>query len=252
VIAFQGLWGGLSLAALALAAVIVAGVIAAIARLGRLRSDLKSVQAAERHERVDFSGLVIKHVPEDLRTGVVGEEILVIKDQIGRKRSYWRRAGCGLAVLAVVAGGLAVVTMRHSIAVAKALAADEDLSKEVTSLIQGVWGWKYDFERSCEENSQTITVSVAGDRLTVTTRKPHWNGQQYVRADEFAILARNRRGLTLGMVGGPAPGDHPTERVTWDFVFLDRDTYYVRRSDAPVATTGMIIRCPDQSHTAEH
>ena len=151
-IAFHGLWGGLSVAALVFTVVMVAGVVAAVAILGRLRSDLKTVQAAERHELVNLSLVVMKHVPEDLRTGQVTDEILVVKDQIGRKRSYWRKAGCGLVVLAVVAGGLSYVTIRHSIAVEKAFAADEDLSKEVVSLIQGVWGWKYDFERSCGEN----------------------------------------------------------------------------------------------------
>jgi hypothetical protein len=227
--------------------VMVAGAVAAITILGRLRSDLKTVQAAERHELVNLSLVVMKHVPEDLRTGQVTDEILVVKEQIGRKRSYWRKAGCALVVLAVVAGGLSYATIRHSIAVAKAFAADEDLSKEVIGLIQGVWGWKYDFERSCGENPHTITVS--GDKLTVTTRNPHWNGKKYVQSDDFSILARNRRGLTLGMVGASPPADQP-ERVTWDFVFLDRDTYYVRRSDVPVATTGAIIRCPDQSRTA--
>ena len=227
-------------AAVVLVALMLMGVVIAVAVLGRLRSDLKVVQAVERHELVDFTSLVMKHVPEDLRTGQVDDEIPVVRQRIWRKRFHWRLMGCGFVVLAGIAGWGAFVAIRQGIAAAEALAANEDLSSVATSLIQGEWGWKFDHERSCAVNPHIITV--VGHTLTVTTKEPHWNGYKNVRTDEFDILATNRRGLTLGLSGDQP--SRPGGRITWQFIFQDRNTYYVKRSDVPTAETGIIIRCP--------
>lgn len=243
--AFHGLWGGLAAAALALTVVFVVGTAVAVTMLIRLRSDMKRLEAAERFEPVDASYLVMKHVPAALRTGLLSNELPIVRERVGRKIVTRNRIAAGLAALAIVVGVLGYFAVRHSIMVADAeLASSGDLSAEVMKLIQGVWGWKYDFERSCSRNPHTITVSDGGDKLVLTFQKPYWSGRQEIQTREFKILTRNKRGLTLALAGERVRVDPFGQPIVWNFVFLDRDTYSAKRSDAPQVTTGDIIRCP--------
>jgi hypothetical protein len=240
----------LTISALTLVALVV--VIIFVFQLLRLGRDKKLIEAAERYERVDLQYLMKRYVPLELRNERLRDEIPIAKDQIGRSIAYWKINSSivlAITVLLVISG---VLVLRQDILAAPSLQVEAELPLDAFGLLSGVWGWKYDFERSCSKNTHRIIVSDRRDRITVTFTQPLWDRGKLVQSWQYIVLGQRKRGLDLTLVapeGRPDPsrGDFvplPSDKDTrWEFTLDDKDTYHVRRVDQPSTAVGPIVRC---------
>jgi hypothetical protein len=101
-------------------------------------------------------------------------------------------------------------------------------------MIQGVWGWRADFSRSCSENPHSISVSSDHKRLSI----------HYARsrpAADFDVVSVQRDTIVLS---APGPGANP---ISIFIKLLTADTYIANTSYQPLETTGAIERCRDKN-----
>jgi hypothetical protein len=216
-----------------------------LAILRRLHLDAKMAEAAGRDERVDLQYLMKKHVPLDLRTERLTDELPIAKESIAHRLRYWRRILAGLAALVVITGAPTAYGVRLLLTSArmpdKAVVA---LDIDPAAAIRGVWGAKFDFERSCSQNPHTIAIADGGHRLTYTYKKP-LNAQGPAPFNKMDFDVVGRKGNTL-ILAYPSPEDQRNERgelIRIQIVFDDNNTYHLMRSDRPMALPGAIVRC---------
>jgi hypothetical protein len=108
---------------------------------------------------------------------------------------------------------------------------------DALTMIQGVWGWRADFMRSCSENPQSISVSFDRKRLSVHYMKPIGGKSELLRDFEFEVVSIQPDTIVLSAL---RPGPYA---ISTFIKFLTADTYVANNSDHPLQTTGVIERC---------
>ena len=228
-------------AGMAIALMLWAIVVAAFAlfKSWRLSADSRLLAAAERFEAVNLTKLIKRYVPVEHRTNRVAEEIAIAKQVIGFRRPRWRRTAilsCGLLLCGV---GAAAFALQREVRLPKL--PPQAVSRTMPSLdllkdIQGVWGWRSDFEQSCEQNPQTITVTPDGKRLSIHYAKPYKSGTGTKTDIEFVVDEVKPDTLIAVKPGLANP-------VRVHFKFLDKDSFVLSWSNDPTTSSGTVARC---------
>jgi hypothetical protein len=227
--------GGLAGVSFSLMLVGLAGAAVSLWSLLRLRQHYRVAEAAERLEPVRFNYVVRRYVPRAQRSHQRAEEILLAKQGIAARMPGWKRWALMSAVVAVAfAGVTAFLGYRNLRALpAPRIAARPQPKIEALTAIQGVWGWRADFQQSCAQNPQSISLSADRRKLSVHYAKPLATGSEF----DFNIVSAQPDGLVLS---GPISSARPAS-VT--IRFLDADTYVATNSERPLGSTGVIERC---------
>jgi hypothetical protein len=217
----------------------VAGTAFSIWSLSRLRRDYLVVEAAETLATVNLSHVVRRYVPRRLRSHRRSEELLLAKQIIDSKRPRWKRWAIVSAVLVICSASASAFFVRRNLhganqapVVAKVLPSGDALAA-----IQGVWGWRSDFSRSCTENPQVISVSPDRATLSVHYTKPLSSAAPSLRDFNYDVVSTQPDVLVLK---GPTSTARPP---SVSIKFLDADTYIATSSSQPLQTTGAIERC---------
>ena len=207
--ALSGLAGGASVATL----LALVGTLLSIASLWRLRTHYVLTEAAERSEMVGLSAIVQKYVPGEQQSHKTSEEIAIVKQVISLRWIRWKWAAIALGALMLFsAATTAYFTRRNLEFVAKAdPAVHARPNLDAARTLQGVWGWRADYQQSCSQNPQTISVSPDGKTVILDYAKPYRSQQHF----EYAVVSVRPnvielRGLKVPAAGRPAPGcaDH--------------------------------------------
>jgi len=208
----------------------VLGFVSCIWSLSRLRQARRVIEAAERMERISLRHVIRRYVPRALRSHHRAEAMLLAKQTIGARQPRWRRWAIASAVL-VVCSAAATALLAHRNLQAIRVAGAPVRTGDALTMIQGVWGWRADFSRSCSENPHSISVSSDHKRLSI----------------HYARYARSRLAADLDVVSvqrEPGPGANP---ISTSIKLLTADTYIANTSDQPFSTTGTIERCRDEN-----
>jgi hypothetical protein len=233
--ALSGLAGGASIATL----LALAGILLSIASLWRLRTHYKLTEAAERSEMVGLSAIVQKYVPGEQQSHKTSEEIAIVKQVISLRWTRWKWAAIVLGALMLFsAATTAYFTRRNLEFVAKAdptVQARPNLDAART--LQGVWGWRADYQQSCSQNPQTISVSPDGKSVTLDYAKPHRSQQHF----EYAVVSLRPNVIELRALNAPAVAN-PRQAVL-TITFQDANTFLLTNSAQPLAAYGVIERC---------
>jgi hypothetical protein len=233
--ALSGLAGGASVATL----LALAGILLSIASLWRLRTHYKLTEAAERSEMVGLSAIVQKYVPGELQSHKTAEEIAIVKQVISLRWKRWKWAAIVLGALMLLsAATTAYFTRRNMDFVAKAdpkVQARPNLDAART--LQGVWGWRADYQQSCSQNPQTISVSPDGKSVTLDYAKPHLSQQHF----EYAVVSVRPNVIELRALNAPAAAAPRQSVLT--ITFQDANTFLLTNSGQPLAAYGVIERC---------
>ena len=217
----------------------VAGVVFCTWSLSRLRQDCRAIEAAERMEGVSLRHVIRRYVPRALRSHRRAEEILLAK-QIISARQPWRRRWAIASAVLVTCSAAATAIFAHRNLQATAMirvAGTPILGGDALTRIQGVWGWRADFMRSCSENPQSISVSSDRKRLSVHYMKPIFGKSELLRDFEFDVVSVQPDTIVLSV---PRRGAYS---ISTFIKFLTADTYVANNSDHPLQTTGVIERC---------
>jgi hypothetical protein len=233
--ALSGLAGGASVATL----LAFAGILLSIASLWRLRTHYKLTEAAERSEMVGLSAIVQKYVPADQQTHKTSEEIAIVKQVISLRWIRWKWAAVVLGALMLFSAATAAYfTRRNMEFVAKAdpkVQARPNLDAART--LQGVWGWRADYQQSCSQNPQTISVSPDGKSVTLDYAKPHRSQQHF----EYTVVSVRPNVIELRGLNAQAAAAPRQSVLT--ITFQDANTFLLTNSGQPLAAYGVIERC---------
>jgi len=233
---------GFAALATGLALLLIVADFIGILMLTRLHKDSRAILAAERQEHVELSLLMIRHLPANSKTNVLSEELPLAKQVITQKTRKWRWIVLASTVLVLLVGPTAAFLVhRNAVRIAAAIAAKptRPLVDPLAS-VDGIWGWKYDFEHSCAQNPMTLTLLDNRTKLTGRFAKPIWDGHEQTSGFEYDIVASSPNTLVLSVAGTNTETD-PRRRY---IDFMDANTITFRRSDIPTARTGEIVRCP--------
>lgn len=221
----------------------VVGTLLAVALLWRLRRDYRVIEAAERFEAVDLTTVVKRYVPSELQTQKAAEEMAIAKQVIGSRWPRWNRIAVVSGIIVVCSAIAASYTVHRNlqaIALARS-AAKPALNLDVLKVIQGVWGWRADFEQSCENNPQTISVTSDQKKLTVHYAKPY-KGPSGIHTElNFDVVSTKPDMLVLSDPASVGPDKaRPTEVY---IKFIEANSFSLSRSDEPLGSSGTIARC---------
>jgi hypothetical protein len=197
--------------------------------LSRLRQDRRIIEAADRMEVISPRRVIRRYVPRALRSHHRTEEMVLAKQTIDTRRSWRRRWTVASAVL-VIGSAAATALFAHRNLQTIQVAGAPVLAGDALTMIQGVWGWRADFLRSCGENPQSISVSPDRKRLSI----------HYARlpsAADFDVVSVEPAAIVLSSSG---PAGHP---ISIFIKFLTADTYIANTSYLPLQSTGVIERC---------
>jgi hypothetical protein len=216
-----------------------AGAAFAVWSLSRLRRDYLVVEAAERLAAINVTHIVRRYVPRRLRSHRRSEELLLAKQIIDARRPGWKRWVIVSAVLVVCSASAATFFIRRNLHTSglTQVAVNALPSGDALAAIQGVWGWRSDFLRSCTENPQRITVSPDRATLSVHYAKPISSSAPSLRDFDYDVVSTQPDVLVLK---GPMSAARPP---SVSIKFLDADTYIATSSSQPFQTTGAIERC---------
>ena len=105
----------------------------------------------------------------------LSEEIAIVKQVICLRWIRWKWAAIVLGALMLFsAATTAYFTRRNLEFVAKAEpAVRAPLNLDAARTLQGVWGWRADYQQSCSQNPQTISVSPDGKSVSLDYAKPY-------------------------------------------------------------------------------
>jgi hypothetical protein len=231
--ALIGLAGGASVATL----LALAGTLLSIASLWRLRTHYILAEAAERSEMVGLSAIVQKYVPGEQQSHKTSEEIAIVKQVISLRWNRWKWAAIVLGALMLFsAATTAYLTRRNLEYVAKAGPAVQPRPNlDAARTLQGVWGWRADYEQSCSQNPQTISVSPDGKMVSLDYAKPHQSQQHF----EYAVVSLRPNVIELRGLNAPANANQVVLTIT----FQDANTLLLTNSAQPLAAYGVIERC---------
>ena len=221
----------------------VVGTLLAVARLWRLRRDHQVIEAGERFEAVDLTTVVKRYVPSELQTQKVAEEMAVAKQVIGSRLPRWKRIAMASGIVLVVGATAASYAVHHNlqaIALARS-AAKPALNLDVLKAVQGVWGWRADFDQSCEQNPQTISLSPDQKKLTLRYAKPYKNPSGIYTELNFDVVSTKPDMLVLSDSASVTPDNPRPAQVSVQFI--DTNSYALGRSDSPLGSSGTIARC---------
>jgi hypothetical protein len=211
----------------------VVGFVSCIWSLSRLRQARRVIEAAERMERVSLRHVIRRYVPPALRSHHRAEEMLLAKQTIGARQPRSRRWAVASAVLVVCSAAVTALLAHRNLQAIRVAGAPVRTGDALT-MIQGVWGWRADFSRSCSENPHSISVSSDHKRLSI----------HYARsrpAADFDVVSVQRDTIVLS---APGPGANP---ISIFIKLLTADTYIANTSYQPLETTGAIERCRDEN-----
>lgn len=201
------------------------------------------IEAGERFEAVDLTTVVKRYVPSELQTQKAAEEMAVAKQVIVSRWPRWKRIAIVSGIIVVcgaTAASYAVHRNLQAIALARSTAKPA-LNLDVLKVVQGVWGWRADFEQSCEQNPQTISVTPDQKKLTVRYAKPYKKETKTYTELDFDVISTKPDMLVLSDPGTATPDKPDPARVYVQFI--DANSYAVSRSDEPLGSSGTIARC---------
>jgi hypothetical protein len=233
--ALSGLAGGASVATL----LALVGTLLSIASLWRLRTHYILTEAAERSEMVGLSAIVQKYVPGEQQSHKTSEEIAIVKQVISLRWTRWKWAAIVLGALMLFsAATTAYLTRRNLESVAKAdPAVHAQPNLDAARTLQGVWGWRADYQQSCSQNPQTMSVSPDGKSVSLDYAKPHRSQQHF----EYAVVSLRPNVIELRALNAPAVAN-PRQAVL-TITFQDANTFLLTNSAQPLAAYGVIERC---------
>jgi hypothetical protein len=182
---------------------------------------------------------VQKYVPGEQQSHKTSEEIAIVKQVIALRWTRWKWAAIVLGALMLFsAATTAYFTRRNLQFVAKAdPAVHAPLNLDAARTLQGVWGWRADYQQSCSQNPQTISVSPDGKTVSLDYAKPHRSQQHF----EYAVVSLRPNVIELRGLNGPAAAN-PRQAVL-TITFQDANTFLLTNSAQPLATYGVIERC---------
>ena len=233
--ALSGLAGGASVATL----LALAGTLLSIASLWRLRTHYKLTEAAERSEMVGLSAIVQKYVPGEQQSHKTSEEIAIVKQVISLRWIRWKWAAIVLGAVMLISGATtAYFTRRNLEFVAKAAPTVQARPNlDAARTLQGVWGWRADYQQSCSQNPQTISVSPDGKSVSLDYAKPYRSKQHF----EYAVVSVRPNVIELRGLNAPARAD--PYQIVLTITFQDANTFLLTNSGQPLAAYGVIERC---------
>jgi hypothetical protein len=232
--ALSGLAGGASVATL----LALAGIVLSIASLWRLRTHYKLSEAAERSEMVGLSAIVQRYVPGELQSHIASEEIAIVKQVICLRWTRWKWAAIVLVALMLISAATTAYLTRRNLEL-QAKGEPEVRGRpnlDAARTLQGVWGWRADFQQSCAENPQTISVSPDGKAVSLDYAKPYRSQTHY----EYTVVSLRPNVIELTALH-PTAAPNPQPVLTINF--QDANTFLLTNSGQPLAAYGVIERC---------
>jgi hypothetical protein len=209
------------------------GLLLGLIAIERMRHDLQVVEAAERLEKVDLSYVVQKYIPIGQRSQKANQEIPLIREAISIRRPCSRRMAILSGVLLLSTAAPVALYLRHLDIWKEALRGQRPSVREYVdalTAIQGVWGWKADAARSCEQNAQTVAVSADRKTVSIDYAKPHEPLGPLV----FAVISTAPNTIVM---------KHLDNSFTVNVNFFDANAYVMSFDQFPMASTGSIERC---------
>ena len=233
--ALNGLAGGASIATL----LALAGTLLSIASLWRLRTHYILTEAAERSEMVGLSAIVQRYVPGDLQSHKTAEEIAIVKQVICLRWTRWKWAAIVLGALMLFSAATTAYFTRRNL---EFVAKGEPVVRAMPNLdaartLQGVWGWRADYQQSCSQNPQTISVSPDGKSVSLDYAKPYRSQQHF----EYTVVSIRPNVIELRALNAPAAAN-PRQAVL-TITFEDVNAFLLTNSAQPLAAYGVIERC---------
>jgi hypothetical protein len=234
------MWNVLTGMAIALTLWGTACAIIGFAMSWRLRADYRVIEAAERFEVVDLSRVVKRYVPSEQQTQKAAEEMAIAKRVIDSRRPRWRRTALISAMLSLCGAGATVFALQRDLSAMSTaqLAAKPARSLDAIKDVQGVWGWRADFLKSCEQNPQTISVASDGRKLSIRYAKPLQLTSGSATELDYDVMSVEPGVLVLIKTDPPAPS--PPRAY---FRFIDHNSFAVSWSNYPAGSSGTIARC---------
>jgi hypothetical protein len=114
---------------------------------------------------------------------------------------------------------------------------DVQSNLDAIKLAPGVWGWRADFQQSCAQNPQTISVSPDGKKLSLDYAKHYWPQLHF----EYTIVSERSNTIVLkSLITGDDPDAH---QVTLTINFQDANTFVLTNGNQPLGVYGTIERC---------
>ncbi len=223
----------------------------AVAALWRMRQEARLIEAAERFQPIDLTDIVKKYVPAERQSHRLSEEIPIAKAAIGARwpRHKWTAI---LAALVMLASATAASILIHrNLKSDKEMAQDTTqepvqpvvakptVSLDVLKAVQGVWGLKFDFLQSCEQNPEMVMVSPDRKKLLVHYVKPAADGT--VVDINYDVVATQPNLLILANAADDTSNNN---RSLVYMTFTNADTYDMRIGEDPLAPANVVVRCP--------
>ena len=239
----SGVWDLAAGAAIALTLWAIAIAVIAVAKSWRLSADHRVIEAAERFEAVDLSSVVKRYVPPQQQTQRAAEEMAIARQVIDARRPRWRRAGIISAVVMLCGVGASAFSIERDLRASPARSAAKKPAANLDALkdIQGVWGWRADFQQSCQENPQTISVAPDGKKVSVRYAKPYHHGSRVTTNVDFDVVATKPDELVLSRSDAASSTEASPIRV--HFRFIDENAFAMSWSNDATASSGTIARC---------
>jgi len=239
----SAVWDLATGAAIALTLWAIAVAVFAMAKSWRLRMDHRVIEAAERFEPVDLTSVVKRYVPARQQTQKAAEEIAIARQVIDARRPRWRRAGIISGVVILCGASVAAFSIRQDLKTASTLpaaAAKPVVNLDALKDIQGVWGWRADYQQSCEENPQTISVASDGKKVSVSYAKPYHHGSRVTTSLDFDVVTTKPDELVLTKSDAPPTQASPT---LVHFRFIDENAFAISWSNDAAGSSGTVARC---------
>ncbi len=240
-------------AVLAGSAIVMALIVTALSLiLMGLRRDARTVRDAQELKTVDLSSVISSHVPMADRTNFPEQEIVLAEQSIARRRRSFGRAFQLSAVLLVVAIGANVGwhgwLKPKPAATGRRADATSQLPPPVVdpiAAVAGTWGCESSMRCCRARKIRTMTIKLSDDRhtLSVHFRTPLPDQSDSVDGYTYDIVRIEPNELVLKLLAAQDPTDSMGRPLEWAIHFEDKNTYYLKRSDAATQDTGAIIRC---------
>jgi hypothetical protein len=238
-------------AVLAGSAIVLALIVVALTFvLAGLRRDARTIRDAQELRSVDLSRVISSHVPMAQRTNFPEQEIVLAEASVTRKRRSFGRALQLSALLLVVSIGANVGWHGWLKPGPAATGRRADATSPVPppvvdpiAAVAGTWGWKFNALLSCKENPHTIKLSDDRHTLSIHFHTPLPTPSGNADGYDYDIVRIEPNELVLKLLAAPDRTDAMGRPLEWAIHFEDKNTYYLKRSDAVTQDTGAIIRC---------
>jgi hypothetical protein len=237
-----GSWGGVACILLALA---LLALMVAVGQWHVLRGHSRKIDVQGSRPGA-LTNIIMAHLPKELRTNIASEEIPRLKEAIGRKSRRYQRAALAAGIIAIVLAPAAWIATNRMLKNAEARRIEALLPPkvDVLNVASGTWGWKYDALVSCAANPHKINLFDDRHRMSIRFATPVESKSNEGQDYEAEVIGVRRNELVLSLLPPLNQKDQFGRPVEWTFVFRNPNTYYIKRSDAPVKSTGDIVRCP--------